>query len=42
MSEPIIQIKDLTVEFRTDSGAVRAVKGISFDIPRGKTVGLVG
>ena len=42
MSEPIIQIKNLTVDFRTDSGSVQAVKGISFDIPRGKTVGLVG
>lgn len=38
----IIQVRNLSVEFRTDEGTVRAVKGISFDIPRGKTVGLVG
>ena len=42
MSEPIVQIKNLQVEFRTDAGVVNAVKGIDFDIPKGKTVGLVG
>jgi peptide/nickel transport system ATP-binding protein len=41
-SANIIQIRDLEVEFRTDEGTVNAVKKISFDIPRGKTVGLVG
>jgi peptide/nickel transport system ATP-binding protein len=40
--DKIIQIRDLEVEFRTDEGTVHAVKKISFDIPRGKTVGLVG
>ena len=38
----IIQVRNLSVEFRTDEGNVKAVKNISFDIPRGKTVGLVG
>jgi peptide/nickel transport system ATP-binding protein len=42
MSESIIQVRNLSVEFRTDEGTVKAVKNISFDIPRGKTVGLVG
>lgn len=42
MSESIIQIRDLKVEFRTDEGIINAVKGISFDLPKGKTVGLVG
>ena len=42
MSDPIIQVKNLAVDFRTDAGTVRAVKGISFDLPKGKTVGLVG
>jgi peptide/nickel transport system ATP-binding protein len=42
MAESIIQVKNLSVEFRTDEGIVKAVKSISFDIPRGKTVGLVG
>ncbi len=38
----IIQVRNLAVEFRTDEGIVNAVKSISFEIPRGKTVGLVG
>src|SRR3954464_13811733 len=42
MSDPIIQVRNLAVEFRTDDGVVNAVKNISFDVPRGKTVGLVG
>jgi peptide/nickel transport system ATP-binding protein len=40
--DSLIQIKNLSVEFQTDDGAVKAVKNISFSIPRGKTVGLVG
>ncbi|MBC85799.1 MAG: ABC transporter ATP-binding protein [Bdellovibrionaceae bacterium] len=42
MSETLVQIKNLSVDFSTDNGTVNAVKGISFDIPKGKTVGLVG
>jgi peptide/nickel transport system ATP-binding protein len=38
----LVSIQNLTVDFKTDSGKVSAVKNISFDIPRGKTVGLVG
>ncbi|RME15748.1 MAG: ABC transporter ATP-binding protein [Bdellovibrio sp.] len=38
----LITVKNLGVEFQTDSGTVRAVKNISFDIPQGKTIGLVG
>lgn len=38
----LIKVENLSVEFRTDEGVVRAVKNISFNIPRGKTVGLVG
>src|ERR1700733_5893003 len=40
--DKLIQVRNLSVEFQTDDGTVRAVKNISFDIPRGKTVGLVG
>lgn len=38
----IIEVRNLAVEFKTEDGIVQAVKGISFNIPKGKTVGLVG
>ncbi len=42
MPEKIIEIKNLSVDFKTPGGAFHAVKGISFDIHRGETVALVG
>ena len=42
MSENLVEIKNLSIDFKTDDGIVNAVKNISFNIPRGKTVGLVG
>ncbi|MCO4753762.1 MAG: ABC transporter ATP-binding protein [Bacteriovoracaceae bacterium] len=38
----LLSVRDLTVDFNTPEGIVRAVNGISFDVPQGKTVGLVG
>lgn len=42
MSEPLLRIKDLCTFFETEAGLVKAVNGISYDIPRGKTLGVVG
>ncbi|EQC51134.1 ABC transporter ATP-binding protein [Bacteriovorax sp. DB6_IX] len=42
MSETLLEIKNLTIEFRTDEGTVQAVKKLDLTIPKGKTVGLVG
>ena len=42
MSEPLLQIKDLAVRFRTDEGEVRAVDGVSFSVERGEVVAVVG
>ncbi len=42
MSDILLSIKDLCVDFNTGDGIVRAVNNISFDVPAGKTVGLVG
>ena len=37
----LLDIRNLSVEFHTEEGIVRAVDEVSFDIPRGKTVCLV-
>jgi oligopeptide/dipeptide ABC transporter ATP-binding protein len=39
---PILQVRDLTIEFDGESGPLRAVDGVSFDLRRGETLGLVG
>lgn len=41
-NKPLLRIADLTVNFRSGHEDVTAVKRLSFDIPKGKTVGLVG
>ncbi len=41
-SPPLLDVKDLTVDFRAAEGVIRAVRGVSFDLPAGKTVALVG
>ncbi|NLV91122.1 MAG: ABC transporter ATP-binding protein [Firmicutes bacterium] len=41
-SQPLLTIKDLRTEFRTETGLVRAVDGIDLTIHREETVGLVG
>jgi oligopeptide/dipeptide ABC transporter ATP-binding protein len=42
VSEPILQIKDLSTSFFTDDGEVKAVRGVSFDLEPGETLGIVG
>ncbi len=42
MSPPLLEVNDLAVDFQAQEGLIQAVRGVSFDIPPGKTVALVG
>ena len=42
MSDNILEIKNLKKYFKTSSGIVHAVDDVSFNVERGKTVGIVG
>lgn len=41
-SGPILEVTDLRTHFFTDDGVLPAVDGVTFTIPRGKTLALVG
>ncbi|MFN2628409.1 MAG: ABC transporter ATP-binding protein [Gaiellaceae bacterium] len=42
MSDPLFEIRDLKVSFRTEGGLVRAVDGVSFTVNMGDVLGIVG
>lgn len=42
MSEKVLEVKDLVVEFNTDKGPVVAVNGVNIEVYKGKTLGIVG
>lgn len=42
MTEPVLSVRDLRVEFATRRQALRAIDGVSFDINRGEVLGVVG
>jgi peptide/nickel transport system ATP-binding protein len=41
-SKPILNIRDLVVEFKTEAGVIRALDGISFEVGEGEALGIVG
>ena len=40
--EPLLDVRDLKVSFRTEDGLVKAVDGVSFTLAEGETLGIVG
>ena len=42
MSHPLLEVRDLHVEFATAAGPARAVDGVSFTLDKGMRLGLVG
>ncbi len=42
MSENLLEVKNLITSFDTEGGLLRAVDEVSFNVPKGKTVGIVG
>ena len=42
MTEPVLSVRNLQVEFLTRRQTLRAIDGVSFDIARGEVLGVVG
>jgi len=42
MADPLLEIRNLRVSFRTDDGLVQAVDGVSATLHEGETLGIVG
>ena len=42
MAEPLLSVRNLKTYFYTDEGVVRAVDGLTYDLHKGETLGIVG
>lgn len=41
-SDNILQVRNLAVEFHTETGRTKALQGVSFDVPRGQVTAIIG
>ncbi len=41
-TDNVLSVRNLRVDFDTVHGTTHAVRGVSFELPRGKTLALVG
>ncbi len=42
MTQPLLSVRDLAVTYRSETGETPAVRGVSFDLAAGETLGLAG
>lgn len=42
MSSPLLEIRNLTIHFQTETGVVEAVRGIDLSVAKGETLAIVG
>ena len=42
MNDAVLRVKDLQTQFQTRAGILKAVDGVSFEVGRGRILGLVG
>ena len=40
--EKILEVRDLNISFKTDSGIVNAIRGVNLDLYKGETIAIVG
>ena len=41
-NKPILEVKDLKISFQTKAGSLQAIRGVNFELEKGKTLALVG
>ena len=41
-SDNILQVRNLAVEFHTETGRTKALQGVSFDVPKGQVTAIIG
>lgn len=41
-TEPILRVRDLRVDIKSEGGPIHPVRGVSFDLERGQTLGIAG